>query len=301
LAVALGFVLSQHAYVSIVVRPRETHPEQPTYQFDLAALSLRTGEMLLPASSLRPGTTLGDLRTHFDEAEGGNLWFSSDAPVYWMLPQGPVAELRDAWIEAIKDHPLQYLEHRARFSLGYLGLDKDAYAIFGPGTRPEQMGFTYMVGDDYFPGFRQWYERDVASNEFFGPFRQWMFVAVLALVGLSRRGRRSVAVRTLVLAGLGSTLSFMVAAASSGFRYAWFTMLCSLLTAAIGLSWVVEWFAARRSVIVEPASVPAGEGPHRNHGEPWQRAPDGQVEAGASSLSTDGTALGEELLRDRDR
>ena len=254
-AVALGIVLSQSVYTSVVVQPIETHPEQPGYQFDLVALSLRTGQMLIPASSLRPGTDLATLRAHWNEHDGSGLWFTADAPVLFALPPAQVAELRHAWIDAIEEHPLQYLEHRAKYSLSLLGLTSRSYGVFSPSSVPSTWGFTYALPRQNAPWFRSWYERTFVEGGIFGWFRQWMFIAILLAVGVTSRGRRSIAVRCLMAGGLGSTCSFMLAGASSGFRYAWFTALCSLLAAAIGLFWMTHWIVLRRRPSAPTAEV----------------------------------------------
>jgi hypothetical protein len=250
IGLALGYSLlilvSQSVYTSIVVQPEKTHPEQPVYQYDLVGLSLRTGEMLVPASSLRPGTNLAKLREHWSEGEGYGLFFTPDAPVKWAVPPAQVAELRRAWIDAIKDHPIQYLEHRAKFGLIFLGITKPSYGVFLPRTTPAGWGYDYSLPAESAPWFTSWYQRTFLEGGAFCWFRQWMFIVVLVGVGLTRRGRRSIAVRTLLASGIGSTLSFMVAAPAAGFRYAWFTMLCSLLAAAIGLFWLADCLRLRR-------------------------------------------------------
>ncbi len=139
-AIAVGIVLSQSVYTSVVVQPRETHPEQPGYQFDLVALSLRTGKMLIPASSLRPGSDLATLREHWSEGDGSALWFAADAPVPWALPPAQVAQLRRAWIDAIVEHPLQYLEHRAKYSLCLAGADQAVIRSLQSVGRPRLLG-----------------------------------------------------------------------------------------------------------------------------------------------------------------
>jgi len=215
--------------------------------------------MLLPASSLSPGTDLDTLRAHWDEADGSGLWFGPDAPVQFGLPPAQVAELRSAWIRGIKDHPVDYLQHRIAYSLSLLGITQSTYGVFAPSADPGYWGFDFTVHPEFSPSFRSWYGRSIATSGVFASFRLWMFVAVLFGVGATNRGRRSVAVRTLVAAGLGSTVSFMMAGASSGFRYAWFTMLCALLVLAIGLSWVAEWVARRRQPGPGDVSPPASD------------------------------------------
>ncbi|HZX53908.1 MAG TPA: hypothetical protein VFE86_04470, partial [Ilumatobacteraceae bacterium] len=226
LAIAVGTLLTQHVYVSAVVRPQHTHPEQVGYQFDLAALSLRTHQMLLPASSLRPGADLAAIRRHWAEADSDPLWFSQDSPVVFFVAPEDVDELRTAWINAVEHHPVEYVEHRLSYTLSLLGVTHRTVRIFWPPQKPSDAGFHYSISPDYAPWMRAWYERTIATSDVFASFRLWMFMVVLIGVGITRRGRHSIAVRTLVAAGLGSTLSFALAGATGAFRYSWFTMLC---------------------------------------------------------------------------
>lgn len=247
LAYVLVILVSQSVYTSTVVRPERTHPEQPGYQYDLVGLSLQTGEILVPESSLRPGTDLAALREHWDEGESYGLMFTPDAPVNWGLTSAEVAELRAAWIDAVTEHPLEYLELRGKYGLIFLGITKPSYGVFLPRADAASWGFDYTVPSDNARWFTSWYEDTFKEGGALCWFRQWMFIVVLLGVGLSRRGRKSIAVRSLLAGGLGSTCSFMLAAASAGFRYAWFTMLCSLLAAAIGLYWLADWARSRHS------------------------------------------------------
>jgi hypothetical protein len=254
IVLSIGLLLSQRAFSDVVVRPAHLHPEQPGYQFDLAALSLRTGTMLLPASSLNPGADLDDIRKWFDESDGGYLWFSPDPPVRFGVDAAAVAELRTAWLDAIREHPVEFAEHRLQYARSLLGFGRPTYVVWEVPQQPAMWGFGYHVHPPFAPWFRSWVERTVAHFGWYSAFRAWMWVLVLLVVGFSPRGRRSVAVRTLVAAGGASLLSFMLAGTSSGFRYAWFTMLCALLSLAIGLTWLARWAWQRYETRPTPAA-----------------------------------------------
>ena len=198
-----------------MVDPSHRNPEQPTYQFDLAALSLQTGTMLLPASSLYPGTTLDDIHAWFDEGEGGYLWFSPDPPVRFAVGPEAVATLRDAWWKAVREQPTEVIEHRLRYAISLLNVDRPPYVVYESLADPEAWGFDWTLREPFFPSLYSWIDGTVATWGWYGWFRAWIWTLVLLVVGLTPRGRRSVAVRTLTAAGIGSLLSFMVAGASS--------------------------------------------------------------------------------------
>jgi hypothetical protein len=250
-------VMSQRVYTAVVVDPQHVHPETPGYQFDLAAISVRTGEMLLPSSSLRPGATLDDIRAVLDDGDGGYLWFIPNAPVNFAVGSEAAAELRDAWLRAIREHPIEMAQHRFRTAWAILNLDRPTFSVYDPPQLPSMWpDLDYTLHPPFFPSVTSWVEGSVAHWSWYGSMRAWIFSLALLVVGLSPRGRRSLATRHLVAGGIGSQLSFMVAGTSSGFRYTWFTMLCALLAVAIGTAWICGWTRARFRRRAGPSTEP---------------------------------------------
>lgn len=132
LAVALGagavVALALTWLVEEVVKPDRRQPESAIFLFDLAGISVRTGELLLTPASF-PAQDLDVLRRHY--------WPTTIAPIAWAEPDSEMIrfvrgddlpELRRRWIGAILAHPLAYLETRA----GVLALYLRGYWGFHP-------------------------------------------------------------------------------------------------------------------------------------------------------------------------
>ncbi len=125
-AAVLGILVAE------VVRPERRHAEAGIFLFDLAGISIRTNQLLLPPASF-PANDLAVLQRHY--------WPDSLMPIAWGQPDNEMvkfvvgddlAELRRVWVAAIVAHPLDYLDTRAAIVLAYL----DGYWRFHPGIDP---------------------------------------------------------------------------------------------------------------------------------------------------------------------
>jgi hypothetical protein len=239
-ALTLVIVGTQALWTNVVVQPVATFPQQPTYQFDLAALSVRTNQMLLPPSSLKPGVGLDDLAAHltYNHSSGSRqLWYNADAPVVFQI-RDPALEhqLERAWRSAILHHPVDYLRHRLAFTAGLLGLSSP-YAhgsLIDDGSRPETFGFDEPFHDRYFPSIYRpvsdWL-KDLESTDL---VRGWWIVTVL--IGASAvLGVRDAESRLLLGSGLGSLATFAAFGVAGNFRYLWFTSICMLVLVTLVL------------------------------------------------------------------
>jgi len=104
--------------------------------FDLAAISIDTNEMLLPAFVRPPDYTLERARERFRRytavplfALPGDLVDGTSPP----FSDAELADLRRAWLAAIRDHPRAWLEHRAKVALEVFGRyrkDKPVYLAY---------------------------------------------------------------------------------------------------------------------------------------------------------------------------
>jgi hypothetical protein len=85
--------------------------------WDLAAISLVTGEMRIPPFTMPPTTTLKELREKFREDSNTTIYvvvYDNGSP----SPYTPVQlkEINRAWQAAIVEHPKVYFEHRLRLT-----------------------------------------------------------------------------------------------------------------------------------------------------------------------------------------
>ncbi len=111
-----------------------------TEQWDLAAISLDVGAILMPPGSYGPDLSLDDLGQAFVPYNSANLFERTKAGMRqpYLAPNDPLNDdIRRAWIDAIVAHPGSYLAHR-------WALTK---ALFGSKPRDWPSGLTYVDGE----------------------------------------------------------------------------------------------------------------------------------------------------------
>ncbi len=116
-----------------------------TAEWDLAAISLDGGAILLPPATHGPGLTLDDLRQAFVPYTSATLFERTRAGMRqpFFAPADPLNdEIRRAWIEAIVAHPRAYLAHRWRLTK----------ALFGSKSRDWPGGLVYFDGAYQYDG-----------------------------------------------------------------------------------------------------------------------------------------------------
>jgi hypothetical protein len=254
--ICLGILLTQSALESWVIRPEVTRPQQVTLQNDLAGMSVRTGEVLLPSSSLRPGATLADIDEYFSYERPTDLYWLPDSPL--VMGAGTYGDLRAAWTEAVREHPGAYLAHRARMAAGILGVTGPhplGTAVDG-GGRGEDFGLTCPLPDPFAPAARDGVQSLLIRIERANLWRAWSWLVLLVAAGAVAGFRRNPEARALVAVGAVSLVSIAAAAGSLTFRYAWVTVVCALVATGLALARGAEWHRQRR----ERSSVRSGDG-----------------------------------------
>lgn len=94
-------------------------------QFDLAAISISSGTLLLPPFSVGPALTVGELAGAFRPwsnvpmLQGTKSGMADPLWTRWSAEQ--LSQWRRAWVAAILDHPADYLAHRVRLSGALFG------------------------------------------------------------------------------------------------------------------------------------------------------------------------------------
>lgn len=104
---------------------RERVPVWPSLaQFDLAGMSVRSGQMLLPAFMVGPGLEVGELAHAFRPWSNLTLFDTRHgvrSPFEPPLSPLELATLRRAWLDAIATHPAAWLGHRWQVTRALLG------------------------------------------------------------------------------------------------------------------------------------------------------------------------------------
>jgi hypothetical protein len=265
-------LISQKLWIDDVVQPRVLYPDQPTYQFDLTALSLRTDTMLLPPSSLRPGVTLETLKSDFSLRGADPLWFSKDAPLIIGKPD-PHAEqeLRAAWLDAIRAHPDLYVRHRTAVALSLLGVSAPYTkgAFWHKGSMPADFGVRCPLDRPYVSGLFDRVSKILEAADGWSIWRMWWLLLILVAAAVLAGLRRCSEARLLLVACSSTVLLFAALTTGPYLRYLWLVSVAVLPMVALA--------ACRLPALSrddEPSGdvIPGGDGviaehPDRSQGE----------------------------------
>jgi hypothetical protein len=245
--VALAVLFAQGLNATV----RERVPLWPMLaQFDLAAISIDTQQMLLPPFIVGPGLDVPDLAQAFREwnalAMLVNTRHGMHAP-FETFSDGDLALLRRTWLESIAAHPGAWLAHRWRLTRALFGAhaadwprellyvdDEVVYRDNPPVARNATALHASLMGA----------AAAIAATPWLAP---WPYL-LIGLAGLPAAWRRrrspagAIALMLLASADLYA-LSFTLLAASAELRYLGWPCVASLLAAAC--AWLAPSDAAR--------------------------------------------------------
>ncbi len=208
--------------------------------WDLAAISVRTGSMAVPAFARTPGLTLDDLRRDYTPLVNVPLFVSEqhvrhgldDAERY---SDAELAALRSAWLAAIASHPASYAAHRWNVTAALFGRYRSSL---------EGLFFTPMVvpyQDNPDPGPALWSLRErwaelVRRTRGWLIFMPALYLAVAAGAAGWAWPRRASPAGMLALclaaSGLLLVLPLTLAAPSAELRYSGWLFVSSVAAAA---------------------------------------------------------------------
>lgn len=208
--------------------------------WDLAAISLDTGTLLMPAPSLTPGTSLETLRAAYTPLTTVPLFYGPgrvrNGLGAELFSPDELAQVRQGWIDAIAAHPLSYLQHRARVSRHLFGSQRNGLEglFFVPTVVP------YRDNPPPEPALSTWSQPWAALLR---RTRGWMAFApatyvVLATVALAwgvRHRTEDAGQIALALAGSGLLLvaPLTLFAPSAEMRYCGWLYTASVLAAGV--------------------------------------------------------------------
>lgn len=266
-ALAVGVVLGVQRFV---LQAAETHPEQGTYDYDLVALSLREDQVLLPEDMYRrQDLTYLDRYSHTSSVfDISALLFGEHAAIPIPVEGSRLESLRQAWLSAIRERPLDYLGVRLDNALAQLTITSaPLYAYYA--APPAAYGFPVA-----FPALHDAAMRYVAvgstndpvNGNRGGPLQHvWPYVLVLVagvVVGLVRRRPAADAVVALLAAALllyAVTISLLSPGVQ--YRYIYPSVVAGavllVVLAADAARWL--WATARRRLRALGPGTPGAE------------------------------------------
>ena len=134
------------------------YPEATLLLHNLAAISIRAGENLIPASRFMGEVDFGTIQSLFHPAAGDSIIWRPDGSkmldINFTQPS-EAAELRRAWTQAIIEYPVVFLRHRLEFGAHLLGfqpwpwsqvLDLEHLARFQRDVICDGWGFSAAMG-----------------------------------------------------------------------------------------------------------------------------------------------------------
>jgi hypothetical protein len=227
---------------------RDVNPEQYLLIYDLAALSERERENLFPREAMRQrGMEPVDTYWNIDNMNG--YVFSNPAPIPAPLSSEGVAALRESWLDAVGNDPLEYLDVRVDLFLRQLTLTRSAIWTYHPVIDPNPFGYVVRfsgpnsAAKDYVEAF--------ATPQLDGGwiYSVWAYllvaVAATAVLLRSSRGWPLAAVGALSLAALTHQAGLFLGALGTGYRYEFVVVVIGSLGAAVLLR--VAWNRFRRA------------------------------------------------------
>ena len=242
---------------------RTDHPLEQIYLYDLAAISVARGHSAFPLS-VEGGKDFSfeTIRDRYNERSVSDLIFPNipkpgDVPPLTLTGNAErVAELRDAWLNAVRENPGAYLRHRWNVFAQLIGIRRSVtapYVAEGFRSNPpefrgsENAGFDILMS--YFGAFRRPF-----PQTFF--FRAIVWMAICAVLGIMALRRRLRSDWDLIFVLSVSSLLFIAAyfptTPSTEFRYLFWPAIASAVATIFGVYLL-------RSERVEQAEIAKGK------------------------------------------
>ena len=206
--------------------------------WDLAAVSIDTGRMALPAPFLKPGATVDDLARDFRPTVNvpsfatGTIRFHYEMDV----PVEDLALLREAWITLPLREPRAWARHRLRLSAYLFGFRNAELAdtqVLMPDLVPFQDNPPLAMApsrarEALTAAWHRWVD---------GPlFMGWVYVLLAFAVLLAAARRRRTAAAALSASGLAMVAPLVPLATAADFRYLLWLVVASLLALVVWLA-----------------------------------------------------------------
>lgn len=206
--------------------------------WDLAAVSIETGRMAIPAAFLKPGATVEDLAKDFNPTVNVPSFATSTIRFHYEMdvPADDLATLREAWLTLPLREPQAWARHRLRLSAYLFGLRNAELAdtqVLMPDLVPFQDNPPLSMGPSrprevLVATWHRWVD---------GPlFMGWLYALLAVGVLLAAAWRRRAAPVALSASGLAMVAPLVPLATAADFRYLLWLVVASLL--ALVLSFV---------------------------------------------------------------
>lgn len=247
---SLVLLASQLAAVA-AINPDRTYPEAYVYIYDLAALSVRHDTNLLPASVM-PARDPSVVKRFFSPDDVVPMAFLADSPIEPEFDATEVADLRSAWIAALRNEPGEYLTMRWDLYLRQIGVSRPPVWIFHPGIDPNTLGLArrFPALDDAATGYvKRFGDRNLYGTT---PLHlPWIYLAMCAVGSvllLRARDTLQKLVGALALAVLLYQVSLFFLAMGVQFRFEFPAVVVGMVVCLALVRSAVNAVGSRRRV-----------------------------------------------------
>lgn len=254
LGLGLGLVATQ-TVARAVIGVSDVHPEQYTMIYDLAGISHRERVNLFPPEVMeRRGMEVIDQHWNVDHVRF--FIFVDNSPVIAPLAPEKFKRLREAWLDAIVDHPISYLKTRIEMQRRQLGIGRPAIFVYHPRIDENPFGFTIHhpgwneAARDYIEGFADDYLNGRAP---FYVLWLYLLLAVVAGAWLLVKARAKPALAAVGAFGLSALtwqLGLFLGAMVLQYRFEFPMVVTSIVTCVVA---AFVWRSERRDRHAAPA------------------------------------------------
>lgn len=222
--VLVGFaVLLQ--LTNVVYRVQHEYPEQAGFLYDLGALSIRSGTMLVPVEFQKPGITLPAIQKEMDPSNDGWLFWGPDSVFEITWKASSMRQLERTWVKAVITHPKQYLAWRSLFFANYLGVvHTELEPVMDSCIAPNDLGLVPVNSR-----LHVWTMNHLLLIEqsiFFRPYFYLSILLIFLAQGFWLKRWDTVAIAA---AGIAYSLAYFIFGQSTNFRLACFTNFAAVL------------------------------------------------------------------------
>jgi len=229
--IALLIVLTLVIFVGLnkltdsIFKVKTEYPEQAGFLYDMAALSVRTGTMLVPPEFQKPGVPIALIDKQLDPYNDGWLFWGPDSVINLSGNPAHIRRLESSWIKAVLTHPADYIAWRAGFFRRYLGLSPmELEGVIEPCIVPNDMGLASIKSRLHLWTMQRAHAID--QSMLFRPYVYMIVLLGFALQGLWVRRWDRV---WIAASGFFYSLGYAIFGQTANFRLACFTVFIAML------------------------------------------------------------------------
>ncbi len=204
------------------------YPEQAGFLYDMAALSVKTGTMLIPQEFQKPGVSITMIQKQLDPYNDGWLFWGPDRVLLLTWNSTYVKDLEAAWIKAVLTHPAPYLAWRMDFFSKYMGLGPiELEPVIDTCIAPNESGFVPVESR-----LHRWAMGEGLSIGQSILFRPYLYLAILLIFLVQGIWLKRWDTAWIAASGILYSLGYFVFGQTTNFRLACFTVFVAMLLIA---------------------------------------------------------------------